>query len=196
MYKDEYIQTLFEYYHEERDDAQTLTPMLPSWKAENGDESPEHFGSDENGSVATKGAAHSRPATPVSGCDPRAQAAAGRFVSARGVDHVISAVCQNRTEFRKYLGCAWCNHHLRNACTWRLQYRDGAQLVWCLRSRACMSAECWHPSSWRDFSTSKAVCAGGTADMSHDDKVGEDVSTEEADMYRREVVTQVRRDLS
>lgn len=56
MYKDEYLQALFEYYHEERNDLQIQTPMLPSWKADNGDESPEHFGGDDNGATATPGA--------------------------------------------------------------------------------------------------------------------------------------------
>ena len=37
----------------------------------------------------------------------------------------------------------------------------------------------------------RVVRAGGAAEMSHDDKVGEDISPEEAEMYKREVVTQV-----
>ena len=57
MYKDEYIQQLFEYYHEERDDEQTQTPMLPAWKADDGEASPEHFGGLDDGANATAGAA-------------------------------------------------------------------------------------------------------------------------------------------
>jgi hypothetical protein len=55
IYKDEYIQTLFEYYHEERNAAVTQTPMLPSWKAANGDESPEHFGIEDPNSSSAQG---------------------------------------------------------------------------------------------------------------------------------------------
>ena len=47
MYKDEYIQTLFEYYHEARNDVLTQTPMVPAWKVTaegDADNSPEHFG--------------------------------------------------------------------------------------------------------------------------------------------------------
>lgn len=58
MYKDEYIQTLFNYYHEQRDDAQTLTPMLPVWKVENGDDSPEHFDDNAPGATSMAGAPH------------------------------------------------------------------------------------------------------------------------------------------
>jgi hypothetical protein len=43
MYKDEYIQSLFDYYHEPRADegpAAVETPLVPVWKPE--DDSPEH----------------------------------------------------------------------------------------------------------------------------------------------------------
>jgi hypothetical protein len=44
MYKDEYIQALFKYYHQRRIESgpgAIETPLVPSWKPEDG--SPEHF---------------------------------------------------------------------------------------------------------------------------------------------------------
>lgn len=49
IYKDEYIQALFDYYHEERLDFgpdATLTPLVPAWKPDDG--SPEHFADTED----------------------------------------------------------------------------------------------------------------------------------------------------
>jgi hypothetical protein len=53
MYKDEYIQSLFQYYHEERvaSGPQAIdTPLVPSWKP--GDDSPEHFVDDDQPKAA------------------------------------------------------------------------------------------------------------------------------------------------
>ena len=45
IYKDDYIQSLFEYFHEVRPEAgphAVETPMVPAWKPDDG--SPEHYG--------------------------------------------------------------------------------------------------------------------------------------------------------
>ena len=60
MFQDEFIQEeLCVYYHEPRQNMQTLTPMLLACKDDNGDESPDNLGGLDDASVS--GALHPRP---------------------------------------------------------------------------------------------------------------------------------------
>jgi hypothetical protein len=57
MYKDEYIQALFDYFHEPRGDDgpdAVETPLVPVWKPE--DDSPEHVTVADEDIVASAGA--------------------------------------------------------------------------------------------------------------------------------------------
>lgn len=62
IYKDDYIQALFSYYHEARPDFgpdAVETPLVPAWKPDDG--SPEHFDAAERAAATAEGALDSRP---------------------------------------------------------------------------------------------------------------------------------------
>jgi hypothetical protein len=62
MYKDEYIQALFDYYHEKRPDEGPdciETPLVPVWKPE--DDSPEHATFEDDEHAAATGVSNPSP---------------------------------------------------------------------------------------------------------------------------------------
>ena len=82
IYKDDYIQGLFRYYHEQRLDSgpgATPTPLMPAWKPDEG--SPEHF-------LATEDAADEAAGGDGAGArlgGPRASSEAHRGAASKGL---------------------------------------------------------------------------------------------------------------